>query len=61
VTTPDPSSFADLCGGLPDHHTEVVTGHQGRPTISEQDRTHGAGIPAADHGMSDKAKYGGGS
>jgi hypothetical protein len=61
VTSSDPASFADLCGSLPDHHTEVVTAHEGRPTISTQDKTHGAGMPAADHGMSDQAKYGGGS
>ena len=61
MTTPDPDTFADLCGGLPDHHGEVMTGHSGQPTVAEQDRTHGAGIPAVDHGMSDQAKYGGGT
>lgn len=26
VTTPaDPATFDDLCGGLPDHHAEVMT------------------------------------
>jgi hypothetical protein len=61
VTTPDPATFDDLCGGLPDHHGEVMTAHEGRPTISTQDERNGAGLPAANYGMSDKAKYGGGS
>ena len=58
VTTPDPGSFADLCGSLPDHHTEVMASHSGQPTAAEQDRTHGAGRPAEDTGMSDGQKYG---
>jgi hypothetical protein len=59
MTTPDPATFADLCGGLPDHHGELMTAHEGRPTVSTQDERHGAGLPAADYGMTDKAKYGG--
>lgn len=59
MTTPDPDSFAGLCGSLPGHHTEVMTAHEGRPTVAEQDRTHGAGLPAEDRGMSDQQKYGG--
>jgi hypothetical protein len=59
MTTPDPASFDDLCGALPSHHEELVTSHQGRPTLSEQDRTHGAGKPAPDHGASEERKYGG--
>jgi hypothetical protein len=60
VTTPDPGSFDDLCGALPGHHGELMTGHEGQPTVEVQDKTHGAGTPAADYGMSDTAKYGGG-
>jgi hypothetical protein len=60
VTTPDPATFGDLCGGLPDHHSELMTGAKFTPTIQEQDRTHGAGLPAVDRGLYDKTKYGGG-
>jgi hypothetical protein len=58
VTTPDPDSFDGLCGSLPDHHGEIVTAHEGRPTISTQDERNGAGLPAEDRGMSDQQKYG---
>ena len=53
MTTPDPDGFDDLCGDLPGHQNEVMTAHEGTP---------GTGVPAPepDHGMSDKAKYGGG-
>ena len=30
-----------------------------KPTLTEQDRTHGAGIPAEDRGTDDRTKYGG--
>lgn len=57
---PDPGSFSDLCGSLPDHHSEVMASHSGQPTIAEQDRTHGAGLPAPDHGVAEgPRKYGG--
>jgi hypothetical protein len=59
MTTPDPADFGDLCGALPDHHSEVMTAHEGRPTVAAQDQRHGAGLPAPDHGQGDKAKYGG--
>jgi hypothetical protein len=59
VTSPDPATFDDLCGALPDHHSEVMTGHEGRPTVSTQDRRHGAGLPAPDHGAGEEQKYGG--
>jgi hypothetical protein len=55
---PDPD-FSDLCGGLPSHQDEVMTGHSGQPTVEVQDRRHGAGKPAVDQGMTDQAKYGG--
>ena len=35
---------------LPTHDDEVMSAHEGRPTIQEQDRTHGAGLPAVDKG-----------
>jgi hypothetical protein len=38
------------------HGDEVMAAHQGQPSIAVQDRTHGAGIPAADHGLDDRAK-----
>ena len=59
MTIPDPSTFADLCSGLHDHHSELMTGHEGQPTVEVQDRTHGAGKPAVDQGMTEQAKYGG--
>jgi hypothetical protein len=61
VTTPDPGSFADLCGGLPGHATEVMTAHEGQPAVEVQDRTHGAGLPAVDNGVDEGPdKYSGG-
>jgi hypothetical protein len=62
MTTPaNPATFDDLCGSLPSHHSEVMTAHEGRPTVAEQDRTHGAGLPPADHGVAEGPnKYGGG-
>lgn len=43
-------SWAALAGGLPTHDDEVRAAHEGRPTMAEQDRTHGAGMPAEDRG-----------
>jgi hypothetical protein len=60
MTTPDPATFGDLCGGLPGHHSELMTGHEGRPTVATQDERNGAGLPAVDRGLDDKTKYGGG-
>jgi hypothetical protein len=62
VTTPLTSAaWAQLCGRLPDHQTEVMAAHGGQPTIAEQDRTHGApfiggGLPAVDKGQDDRSK-----
>jgi hypothetical protein len=50
-------SWEALCGDLPDHAAEVMASHPGQPTLAEQDRTHGAGMPAADHGVPDGEKY----
>jgi hypothetical protein len=58
VTTPD-GGWAELCGALPDHASEVMAGYRPSPTIAEQDRTHGAGLPAEDRGHSGQEKYGG--
>jgi hypothetical protein len=55
VSTPE--AWAELRGGLPDHATEVMAAHQGAPSIGEQDRTHGAPLPAEDRGADDDAKY----
>ena len=50
-------SWEDFPG--PRHQEELQVAHEGRPTVEEQDRTHGAGIPAEDRGMSEREKYGG--
>lgn len=55
------ANFADDAGGeqgLPDHQAEMLAGYRPTPTIAEQDASHGAGLPAEDHGISDQAKYG---
>jgi hypothetical protein len=44
---------------LPDHDTEMANSHEGRPTVAEQNQTHGAPSPEPDHGTSDSEKYGG--
>ena len=54
VTTP---SFDDLRGDLPDHNTEVMASHPGQPTVAQQDRTHGVGLPPPDLGNDDSQKY----
>ena len=56
MTTPDPDpvNFDDLCGGLPDHHTEVMTAHQS----STVDNTPASG---AGRGLTDEQKYSGGN
>ena len=51
-----PASFDDIDDG-PRHEAEVMAAHQGTPSIAVQDRTHGAGMPAADHGTDDRTKY----
>jgi hypothetical protein len=58
MTTPE--SFAELCGDLPDHQAEVMSASQTTwPSLAEQDRTHGAGMPPVDHGFaSEQVKYG---
>lgn len=54
MTTP----FEAISPGLPAHQDEVMASHEGRPTVAEQAVTHGAGIPAADHGATEQQKYG---
>jgi hypothetical protein len=46
-------SWESLCGSLPSHQDEVMAAHTGLPTVAEQDRTHGAGLPAEDRGGDD--------
>jgi hypothetical protein len=41
---------AAMSPGLPYHEDEIFTSHEGQPSIAEQDRTHGAGLPAVDRG-----------
>ena len=36
--------------GMSLHQDEVIAALQGQPSIAEQARTHGAGIPAEDRG-----------
>jgi hypothetical protein len=49
---------ADPAPDTREHTSEVLASHPGQPGISEQSATHGAPLPAADHGAaSDKAKY----
>ena len=56
----DPLSFEDLCApGLPTHSEEVLAAHNGQPSQEVQDRTHGAGTPAEDRGLTEAEKYGG--
>ena len=50
--------WAELRGSLPEHGTEIMTAHAGAPSVQEQARTHGAGIPPVDNGQSDAVKYG---
>ena len=52
------AEFEAISPDLPSHETEVMAAHGGQPTIAEQDRTHGAGIPPVDNGQSDAVKYG---
>ena len=51
---PDPESFDELRGALPDHHTEVMTAHQSSTVANTP--ASGAG-----RGPTDEQKYGGGS
>jgi hypothetical protein len=51
---PNPESFDELRGSLPDHHTEVMTAHQS----STVPNTPASG---AGRGPTDEQKYGGGN
>ena len=51
---PDPGSFDEIRGALPDHHTEVMTAHQS----STVDNTPASG---AGRGLTDEQKHGGGN
>ncbi len=59
MSTPDPATFDDLRGSLPDHDGEIMTARQGAPSIEVQGATHGAGRPAQDNGPDPRTKYGG--
>jgi hypothetical protein len=52
VTSPDPGSFGDLCGGLPSHDEELAVAHQS----STVGNTPASG---AGHGPPEEQKYGG--
>ena len=55
----DPGSFDEIDPGAMRHHEELMTGHEGRPTVAEQGQTHGAGRPAVDNGVAEgPRKYG---
>ena len=51
---PDPGSFDEIRGALPDHHTEVMTAHQ-------SSTVHNTPASGAGRGMTDEQKYGGGN
>jgi hypothetical protein len=52
--------FEAITPALSDHATEVMSAHGGQPSIEVQDRSHGAGLPAPDHGQDDRGKLAGG-
>jgi hypothetical protein len=57
VSTPYPTSFDDLNPrGLPTHELEVLSSHEGSPSVVVQNATHGAPAAVPDHGMDDRAK-----
>jgi hypothetical protein len=45
------------CPRVPGHEAELMAAHEGQPSMAVQAATHGTGIPAADHGVTDQAKY----
>jgi hypothetical protein len=51
------AEFEAISPGLPSHQDEVMAAHQGAPSVSVQNVTHGAPAPEPDHGMSDREKY----
>jgi hypothetical protein len=51
-------TWDDVAAGLPVHDDEVMSSHDGRPSIEVQNTSHGAGTPAPDHGASEQEKYG---
>ena len=51
VTGPDGDGDEQSLAPLPTHQDEIMTAHEGRPTVAEQDRTHGAGIPPVARGQ----------
>ena len=54
--TTQPVTWEGLQGSLPGHEDELRCAHEGRPTMTEQDATHGAGLPAEDRGTDDREK-----
>jgi hypothetical protein len=52
------SQWSALCGALPSHQDALMDGYHPDPSIAEQDRTHGAGTPAVDRGLTEEQKYG---
>jgi hypothetical protein len=42
---------------LPTHQDELMSSHEGRPTVAEQNVRNGAGIPAVDNGTSPEDCY----
>jgi hypothetical protein len=49
--------FEAISPGLPAHEAEVMAAHTGEPSMETQARTHGAGLPPVDLGVSDADKY----
>jgi hypothetical protein len=52
------AAFEAISPDLPAHDAELMTSHEGQPTVEVQARTHGAGMPAEDLGVPDDTKYG---
>jgi len=44
------AEFEAISPGLPAHQDEVMTAHQGAPSIAQQNATHGSGLPPLDKG-----------
>jgi hypothetical protein len=51
-----PLSWEDVRGGLPEHQAEIMASYPGQPTIEQQDRQNGAGLPPVDKGTDDREK-----
>lgn len=46
-----PETWEALCGSLPSHWQAMAGSHEGLPTVAQQDRQNGAGLPGEDRGI----------